>query len=76
MERITVDPVKVEQELKSIAGDTPIKIEFHPRQEQRLLIRETDKAVNISINPAKVRTANQLSDVISSCTQSLTFGGI
>jgi len=76
MERITIDQEQVAGQLKAIAGDTPCEVEFHPRQERRCLIRETDNCVNISINSKRVRTQKQLDGVIEFCSASLTFGGI
>ena len=69
--RIDVDPEKIKAELQEYAGETPVKLHVKRHLETRVSVRETDKRIDISINPKRVRTQEQLDQVMQFCQNSL-----
>lgn len=67
-----IDLKRIEADLKDAAGETHYRV--HKGKGMRLSIRESDQRVDIYINPKKIRTQNQLDQVISDCNQELTWG--
>lgn len=72
--RIDIDPKRIEEELKEYAGNTPFKLHIKPHSERRVSIRETDKCMDITINPRRIRTQEQLDEVMQSCQNSFCWG--
>jgi len=56
-----VDLPGLETELKDVACNTRLKVKKH--NGCRVAIRETDRKVEIRINPKRIRSENQLSEV-------------
>lgn len=73
MAKVDIDPKRIEGELKEFAGNTPFKLHVKPHSEMRASIRETDKGVDITINPKRIRTQEQLDQVMQFCQTSLCW---
>jgi len=71
MAKIDVDPQRIEAELKEFAGNTSFRVRMKPHLPLRVSIRETDKGVDIKINPKRIRTQKQLDGVMQLCQTSL-----
>ena len=64
-----VDLNKLETELKEVAGNIRLKVRRH--KGCRISVRETDKKVEIKINPKRIRSEGQLEEVRQFCLNSL-----
>jgi len=69
--RVDVDPKRIEADLRDYAGHTPFKLHIKPHSETRVSVREMDKLVDIVINPRRIRTREQLDQVMQVCQSSL-----
>lgn len=67
-----IDLHKLTEDLKEATGESNFKL--HNHKHARLLIRVTDKGTNFFLNPAKIRSQQQLDAVISDCQQELCWG--
>lgn len=77
MAKVDVSLEKIEGELREFSNGTPFKLRVvnnlhsedgHPLQ---VKIDERDKGVSIKINPNRIRTQEQLDQVIHDCKTSL-----
>ena len=75
MERFNVDTVKMESDLKELAGKVPFRLHVKPRLGMKVSVKETDKGIDIRINPKHIRTQAQLDDVMHHCQTSFNIGG-
>ena len=75
--RVEVDIERIEGELREFANGTHFKLRAvnnlhtdagHPL---RVSVRETDKGVSIKINPKRIKTQEQLDEVLRLCRLSL-----
>jgi len=67
-----LDLKKLEGELAEYAGAIPARV--HKHSGARVRIRETDRKMDIYINPKKVRSQGQLDEIVGMCHRSLLFG--
>ena len=69
MPKVEVDLNRLETELKEVAGNVRLRVKRH--KGCRTSIRETDKKVEIKINPKRIRSEGQLGEVRQFCLNSL-----
>jgi len=74
MPRPEINLKMIEADLEELAGNIPVKVKLVKKGSQ-LHIIETDKRTTILINPSKIRTQQQLDDVLIICRNSLMVGG-
>ena len=73
MAKVDIDPQRIEAELKELSGNVPFRLHVKHRHERRVSIRETDKAIDITINPRQIKTQEQLDQVMQFCQTSLCW---
>jgi len=64
-----IDLLRLETELKEVACNIRLKVKKH--NGCRCSIRETDRKLEIRINPKRIRSENQLAEVRQFCFSSL-----
>jgi len=64
-----IDLPRLETELKEVAGNTRLKVKKH--NGCQCSIRETDRKLEIKINPKRIRSDKQLTEVRQFCFSSL-----
>jgi len=73
MSKPIVDIKVIEADLEELAGTIPVKVK--QGKGPRLHIIESDKRTTVFINPKRIRTQQQLNDVLIICRNSLMLGG-
>ncbi len=73
--KIEADPKRIEEELKEYAGRRNFRVRAKKLNGLRLSVRETDKLIDIKIDPRNIRTQGQLDLVMERCLESFIYGG-
>ena len=74
MPKLEINLKMIEADLEELAGTIPVKVKLS-RNGSRLHIIENDKRTTILINPKRIRTQQQLDDVLIICRNSLMVEG-
>ena len=62
---MNIDIKQLETELKEVAGNTKVKVRQH--KGYRVSVKESDKKVDIYINPKHIRSEGQYQEVRNFC---------